>query len=188
MLESFSTKPVILHPHPWPVLYRLRHVIGRYQIIVSQVCDRPRQLQYPMKCSGRQMQLLHSCLQQFLGGGFDVAEVADFGGSHFGVAGQFGAGEAPELAFAGCLDAGTDGGGVLDLAFVGEFFVVDAGDFDVDVDAVEEGAADAFLVAGDGGGGAAALFDGVSVEAAGAGVHGGDEHEVGGVGDGALGS
>jgi hypothetical protein len=28
---------------------------------------------------------------------------------------------------------------VLDLAFVGEFFVVDAGDFDVDVDAVEEG-------------------------------------------------
>ena len=35
----------------------------------------------------------------------------------------------------------------------------------MDVDAVEEGAADAFLVAGDGGGGAAALFDGGGVEA-----------------------
>ena len=35
--------------------------------------------------------------------------------------------------------------------FAGELFVVDAGgDFDVDVDAVKEGNADAFLVAGDG--------------------------------------
>ena len=91
-----------------------------------------------MNGSSREMELLHGCLQQFPGGKFDVTEVADFGGAHFGVAGQFGAGEALELAFAGCLDASTDGGGVLDLAFVGEFFVVDAGDFDVDVDAVEE--------------------------------------------------
>src|SRR6266699_5438362 len=114
------------------------------------------------------MELLHGGLQQFLGGGFDVAEVADFGGAHFGVAGKLGAGETSELAFAGGLDASTDGGGVFDLALVGEFLVVDAGDFDVDVDTVEEGAADAFLVAGDGGGGATALFDGVALEAAGA--------------------
>src|SRR2546423_14604123 len=67
-------------------------------------------------------QVLHGCLQQFLGGGFDVA-------------GEFGAGETPELTFAGSLDAGTDGGGVLDLAFAGEFFVVDPRNFDVDVDA-----------------------------------------------------
>jgi len=40
----------------------------------------------------------------------------------------------------------------------------------VDVDPLEEWAADAFLVAGVGGGGAAALFDGVGEEAAGAGV------------------
>src|SRR2546421_3319679 len=134
------------------------------------------------------MELLHGGFQQFLGGGFGAAEVADFGEAHFGVAGQFGTGETLELAFAGGQDAGTDGGGVFDLAFVGEFFVVDAGDFDVDVDAVEEGATDAFLVAGDGGGRAAALFDGVAVEATGAGVHSGDKHEVGGVGDGALGA
>ncbi len=112
------------------------------------------------------MELLHGSLQQLLGGGFDIAEVADFGGAHFGVAGQFGAGETLELAFAGGLDAGTDGGGVFDLAPVGEFFVVDAGDFDMNVDTIEERAADAFLVAGDGGGGAAAFFDGVALKVA----------------------
>ena len=40
----------------------------------------------------------------------------------------------------------------------------------MDVDAVEEGAADAFFVAGVGGGGGAAFFDGVAVEAARTGV------------------
>ena len=60
-----------------------------------------------------------------------------------------------------------NGVGGLGWPSIGKFLVIDAGDFDVDVDAVEEGAADAFLVAGDGGGGAAALFDGVAVEAAG---------------------
>jgi hypothetical protein len=83
-------------------------VIGCNQIIISQVGNRSRQFQYPMKSSGGEMELLHGCFQQLLGGGFEVA-------------GQFGADGTPELTF------------------VGEFFVVDAGDFDVDVDAVEEG-------------------------------------------------
>src|SRR2546423_2251136 len=46
-----------------------------------------------------------------------------------------------------------DGGGIFDLAFAGE-----------------EGAVEAFLVAGDGGGGATAVFDGGGVEAAGVSV------------------
>ena len=33
---------------------------------------------------------------------------------------------------------GADGGGTLGITFVGEFLVVDAGDFEVDVDEVEE--------------------------------------------------
>jgi len=41
-------------------------------------------------------------------------------------------------------------------------FVVDPRNFEVDVDVVEEGAADAFLVAGNGGGGATAFFDGIT--------------------------
>ena len=58
----------------------------------------------------------------------------------------------------------------------------------MDVDAVEQGTADAFLVAGDGHGGAATFFDRVAVVAARAGIHGSDEHEVGGVGDGSQGT
>ncbi len=84
------------------------------------------------------MQLLHGCFQQFLCRQLNVTEVADFRGAHFGIAGQFGAGETLELAFASCLHALANGSRVFDLAFVGEFFVIDAGDFDVDVDAVEE--------------------------------------------------
>ncbi len=113
-------------------------MIGCNQITVGKVGNRARQLQDTVESSGRDVELLHGCFQQLLDGGIDVAEVADFGGAHFGVAGQFGAGEALELVFASGLDAGTDGGGVFDLTLVGEFFVVDAGDFDVDVDAVEE--------------------------------------------------
>ena len=103
------------------------------------------------------MELLHGGFQQFLGGGFGAAEVADFGEAHFGVAGQFGTGETLELAFAGGQDAGTDGGGVFDLAFVGEFFVVEARGLRC---GCRRGR----------GGGAAAFFDGVIVEAAGVGV------------------
>ena len=71
-------------------------------------------------------------------------EVADFGGAHLGVAGQFDAVETLELVLTSRLDAGADGGGGFDLVLVGESFVVDAGDFDVDVDTIEEGAADSF--------------------------------------------
>jgi hypothetical protein len=82
-------------------------VIGCNQITAGKVGNRAGQLQDTVKSSGREMELLHGCFQQLLGGGFEVA-------------GQFGADGTPELTF------------------VGEFFVVDAGDFDVDVDPVEE--------------------------------------------------
>ena len=58
--------------------------------------------------------------------------------------------EALQLAFAGGLHAFADGFGGVDLAFVSQFHEVDVEDFYVDVDAVEQGTADAFLVAGDG--------------------------------------
>ncbi|HKV00819.1 MAG TPA: hypothetical protein VJQ26_01770 [Ktedonobacteraceae bacterium] len=53
---------------------------------------------------------------------------------------------------------------------IGQLFVIDAGNFDVDIDAVQQRAADFFLVAGDGHGGAAAFSHRVAVEAAGTGV------------------
>jgi ATP:corrinoid adenosyltransferase len=46
----------------------------------------------------------------------------------------------------------------------------DARNFDVDIDAVQQRAADFFLVASDGHGGTTVFFDGVAVEAAGTGM------------------
>jgi len=56
------------------------------------------------------------------------------------------------------------------LRLSASFFVIDAGDFDVDVDAAYERAADLLLVAGDGHSGTTAFFHRVTVESAGAGV------------------
>src|SRR5688572_28908343 len=55
-------------------------------------------------------------------------------------------------------------------AALGEAGVVDAGDVDMDVDTVEQGAGDALLIVGDRGGGAGALAGGVAEEAARAGT------------------
>ena len=57
----------------------------------------------------------------------------------------------------------------------GEFFVFDEGDFDVEVDAVKQGAGDALAVVFDLARIATAVALGVAEEAAGAGVEGGDE-------------
>src|SRR5439155_25569196 len=114
------------------------------------------------------------------------AEVAHFGGAHLGVAGQLGSLEAVQLALTRCLHACADGDRVFGVAFIGQLLVVDTGDFDVDVDAVQQRAADALLVAHDGGGGTAAFSDRVAEEATGTGIHGGHQHEVGGIGNGSL--
>ena len=75
--------------------------------------------------------------------------------------------EGLDLAFTGGLHTGTDRFGILHLPFIGELLVIHAGDFHVDVDTVDERAADLLLVAGDGHGATTALSDGGVVEAAG---------------------
>ena len=57
--------------------------------------------------------------------------------------------EARSLAVPGRLYLGLDIGRGLALAVVGEFFVLHAGDFDVDINAIQEGTRDPFLVAAD---------------------------------------
>ena len=96
------------------------------------------------------MQLLHGGLQQLLGRRFDMTEIAYLRRPHFGIAGILRPLEAHELALARCLHTLADRLGGFDLAFVGQFLVIDTGDFDVDIDAVEQGTADAFLVARNG--------------------------------------
>ena len=81
--------------------------------------------------------------------------------------------EGLDLAFTSGLYPGVYGFGILDVALVSQLFGVNAGDFDVDVDAIQQWGADLLLVAGDGYGGTTALFDGGAVEGARAGVGGG---------------
>lgn len=57
----------------------------------------------------------------------------------------------------------------------------------MDIYAVDQGSGNPFLITGDGGRGAGALLNRVAEKAAGAGVHGGYQHEIGGKGEGALG-
>jgi hypothetical protein len=78
--------------------------------------------------------------------------------------------EGLDLAFTGGLHPGENRFGVLDLSFIGELFVIYAGDFDVDVDAIQERGADLLLVAGDSYGGTTTFFDGGAVEGAGEGL------------------
>src|SRR5260221_388340 len=66
--------------------------------------------------------------------------------------------------------------------------LIDGIDIHVEVDTVDERAADLLLVAGDGHGGTTAFFHRIAVIAAGAGIHGCDQHKVRGVGDCALGT
>ena len=73
---------------------------------------------------------------------------------------------------------GADGFGVFDVALVSQVFVVDTGDFHVDVDAVQERAADLLLTGGDGYGGIATFFDGVAVESVGEGLENNPKMDV----------
>ncbi len=52
-----------LHPHPRCILHRLRHMIRSNHLAARQNRNRPCQLQHPVIRPGRQMQLLHRCLE-----------------------------------------------------------------------------------------------------------------------------
>ena len=97
--------------------------------------------------AGGEVHVVHGVLE--VGAAFGVELTVGFhlSGGHgaFDVgAGAFG--EALGLDGAGLLDAGADGGGGFALFGGGEGFVVDEGDFDMEVDAVEEGGADVLSI------------------------------------------
>ena len=144
--------------------------------------------------AGGKVELGHCHLDEGAGLGRELllAALADLAGAECGVGGSRGVGRARlavvarDLVVPGARDAVADGARGLGVGERGELVVVDARDFGKQVDAVQERAGDAALVAQHGALGAGAGGDGVAVVAAGAGVHGGNEHEVGGVGDGAV--
>jgi hypothetical protein len=141
--------------------------------------------------AGGESLLEHGALEEFLGVGGELAVGANLTSSHLRIGEDFfpdtveGCGdEALALAVAGGEYAGADRGGVFDGGSATEFFVLDGGDFDVNIDAVEERAADFGNVALDDGRSAVTLAGLVVEIAARAGVHRGGQHEGGGEGEG----
>ena len=118
--------------------------------------------------SRRQVQLLYRRLEQHLPRGIRLAEFSHLRWANLSIARQLHTLEAFQLAFTRRLHASADRLGILHVALVGQLFFIDAGDLDVDVDTVQQWAADLLLVARDGS--TTTLFHRTPVEAAGASV------------------
>ena len=152
---------------------------------MGQVGDGAGYLYDAVKGPGRQAQLGGSGLEEVAGSLVQVADFPDFGRAHFRVAEEGGILKALGLERAGLLDPFPNHRRILGHSSVDQFFVFHRRHFHKNVNPIHQGAANALLVAGNGGGAANALFAGMGVVATGAGVLGGDEHKTGGVGNGA---
>ena len=104
----------------------------------------------------------------------------DLARAHAGVAVHFRIGmKADVLYFAGALDAFADRGGGFFRPSARDIAVFDGGDFDVEIDAIEERAGDALPVTVHLGRAAAAFAFQIAEISAGTRVHRSDEHELG---------
>ena len=95
-----------------PVLQRLGQVRRLDSFAPRQVRNRARQLQYPVIPARRQVELPHRRSDQVFPRLVQLAELANFGNAHVGVAGDIGRGdvrEAGDLDIARDLDALADG-------------------------------------------------------------------------------
>ena len=137
-------------------------MVGLDRIAAVEVGDGAGELEDAMKGAGAELELRHRRLDQRLPRLVELAVLPHLGRSHVGV-GLFqqvavalrresilrqGLRQAVALDGVGGLDAGADGAAGFAEAVGQELVVVDAGDVNVDVNAVEEGAGDALLVAG----------------------------------------
>lgn len=120
--------------------------------------------------------------------GTEWAILPQFSTAHVRVGQGLGVGEALALKFSGGGDLLADLGAAGPWGPVGEFFERDGGDFDVDIDSIEQGAADTGHVAFDLRGRAIAAASWIGTVSAWAGIEGGDEHEGGGKGRAAHGA
>jgi hypothetical protein len=96
------------------------------------------------------VQLAHRRLHHALAGLVQDDVLVQLARPHVGVGQETGAGEALLLPLPGRLDAGADRRRRFAGPAVGQFLVLDAGDLNVDVDPVEQRAADPLLVAPNG--------------------------------------
>lgn len=127
-----------------------------------QVGNGAGHLQYPRVASGGEPETVGHHLQHPVPRLICFAELPDHSGRHLGVAAHLGAGEARLLHLARPGYTRRDGTGPLALAAVGQVPVLNCGDFDVDVDAVQKRTGDARTVALDYERGAGAEVNGIA--------------------------
>lgn len=110
--------------------------------------------------AGGEVEVVHRLLQQGVGLGFELAVLADEFGGHGAVGGdRLVLGEAPLLDGPAVLHPAADGLRVLAAAVAArKLFVVHRRNFDMEVDAVEQGAGNALAVLGDLAGGTATFL------------------------------
>ena len=150
-----------------------------------QVCRRARHLDDAGAGAGGKAQPLEGEAEGVFAVAGKGAEAPHFALAHVGIGAHALAGSEPlALESAGALDARLDGGGAFGGGGGRELFIADRVDFYLHVDAVQQRAADAGAISVNCGRGAGAHLVGTAVVAAGAGIHAGDQHEVGGEGDG----
>lgn len=135
--------------------------------------------------SGGQAHLFHRRLQQRFGVGFQFAVFADLGRGHAAVQSQRVLAEATLLHFSRGLHVGLHLLAAGSDRLIGELPEGDWGDFDMDIQAIEQWAADPTDIAFDLQRVAFALPLRIAAITAGAGVHCGDQHDVGGEGQAA---
>ena len=124
-------------------------------LCVFQVGDGAGDLKDAVVSAGAEALLLHGAFEQALGVGGELAEGADLLGVHVGVGenARWADGvlwgwlfakfqEALVLEFASGEDAGADFGGAFGCGAAAELFVLHGGNFDVNVDAIEERSGD----------------------------------------------
>ncbi len=103
-----------------------------------QVGDRAGQFEHAVEGASRELQALGGGAQEGLSRWLDFAVAAHFGGTHLGVDPHpLVAREAARLPLAGGEHALAHRRRGLRLGLAGQLLVLDAGNFDVDVDAVE---------------------------------------------------
>ena len=141
------------------ILDRFANVVGGDVFGIGEVGDGAGDLEDAIVSAGAEVQLGHGHLHHAFGGFVEGAMALEELGGHAGVAADLGIlGEALALDVARFFHALADGGGGLaGSSFAGDVPIRHGGDFDVDVDAVEERAGDAVAVTLDIGGAATAL-------------------------------
>ena len=122
-------------------------------LLAGEVGDGAGEFEDAVVGAGAEVHLTDGGLHQVFAVLIDLAVALDLGGTHVAVDDDMGfvlPGEAVLLTGACLFDAAADVGGGFTGIEAGEFLEGDAGYFYVEVDAVEERAADAVLVALDG--------------------------------------